>query len=283
MLIYGMQSKIAKDAHVIIIGAMKAGTTSLYNYLQSHPEICPALLKEPEFFSENQVHGIRPRGIQVSSYADLWSFDESVHKYALEASTGYTQFPLEPNVPKKIYDYGIKPKLIYIVRNPFSRILSHRSFIKNRAWAWRFDHAHFINVSNYFLQLEQYRKYFPLEDILILDFDMLKDDSLAILQTVYRFLDLLDDYVPEEFEAHNPTRLESKLEKGLRKSKFSTLFNYVPKPLKQYGRGFLDRLPADKSTLTDSERQFIYNELKEDMFGLYHSYGVDVRKWGFDV
>ncbi len=53
-----MRNKIPKDAHVMIIGAMKAGTSSLYDYLLEHPAICPAVTKEPEFFSEHQGHGV---------------------------------------------------------------------------------------------------------------------------------------------------------------------------------------------------------------------------------
>jgi hypothetical protein len=95
-----MSNRIPRDAYAIIIGAMKCGTSSLYSYLQNHPEICPAIIKEPEFFSENQGHGV-----QVDNYNDLWSFDCSVHKYTLEALTGYTKYPLEPNVPKNIFSY----------------------------------------------------------------------------------------------------------------------------------------------------------------------------------
>ena len=92
-----MADRIPKDAYAIIIGAMKCGTSSLYTYLEGHPEICPAVGKEPEFFSENQAITL-----QVDNYSDLWSFNESVHKYALEASTGYTKYPTEPNVAKNM-------------------------------------------------------------------------------------------------------------------------------------------------------------------------------------
>ncbi len=77
-----MPNAIPRDAYAMIIGAMKCGTTSLYDYLQGHPEICSAITKEPEFFSENQDHGV-----QVKNYSDLFSFDNSIHKYTLEAST----------------------------------------------------------------------------------------------------------------------------------------------------------------------------------------------------
>ena len=266
----------------IIIGAMKAGTTSLYNYLQTHPEICPAVIKEPEFFSENQhYHGIRKQGIRADQYADLWAFDASVHKYALEASTGYTQFPKEPGVPKKIFDYGLRPKFIYLLRDPFDRVLSQRNFLKNKPHFSAITEAEMISISNYFLQLEQYRRYFPAEDFLLLDFDTLKNDPLAVLRSVYGFLGLSEAHLPTDLDVHNPTRLESKFEKRLRASPLKTAFHRLPGPLKQFGKGLLEMLPSDRGSLGDPERQAVYAQLEPDMARLHDVYGVDVRKWGF--
>lgn len=259
---------------------MKCGTTSLCSYLQAHPEICPAIVKEPEFFSENQG-----RGSQVETYSDLWSFDNSVHKYALEASTGYTKYPREPNVSKNIFDYGIKPKFIYIIRNPFDRISSHFNFMqKRKSWLRNIDDSHLINTSNYFLQLEQYRQYFPLEDILILDFDELRDSPALVLQKTYEFLNLSQGYFPEEYVIENPTQIKSKLEKDLSSMKLDTFFGYVPKPLKRFGKNLLRKAPhPEKRMLKDEEKEFIHNELSGSMADLYYTYGFDVGKWGFSI
>ena len=138
-----MATKIPEEAYAVIIGAMKCGTTSLYYYLAQHPEICPAIRKETEFFSENQGHGVR-----VDKYEDLWDFDRSVHKYALEASTGYAKYPMEPNVANNILDYGIRPKFIYIIRNPFDRIQSHYNSMRYEP-GWRLSATSdpLINIS----------------------------------------------------------------------------------------------------------------------------------------
>src|SRR3954463_14010007 len=98
---------------------MKSGTSSFYRYLSQHPQICQAKVKEPEFFSEHQAHKHL-----CDKYSDLWEFDPDRHRIALEASTGYTKFPSEPNVPRNIFEYGLRPKMIYCVRNPFERIIS---------------------------------------------------------------------------------------------------------------------------------------------------------------
>lgn len=262
----------------MIIGAMKCGTTSLYSYLQGHPEICPAITKEPEFFSENQCHGV-----QVDNYSDLWFFNDLVHKYSLEASTGYTKYSVEPNVPKNIYGYGIRPKFIYIIRNPFDRISSHfNSMQKDKTWLLNIDDAHLIRTSSYFLQLEQYRKYFPIEDILILDFDELKDNPRILLQRIYQFLDLSHSYFPGDYKVKNPTQVE--IEKNLRRLKLGTFFDHIPKPPKKLLKNLLRGVsPSEKRIMTDPEKEFVYNELKEDMANLHQVYGFNVCKWGFGI
>lgn len=273
-----MADRIPKDAYSIIIGSMKCGTTTLYNYLKGHPEICPSITKEPAFFAKNHPHAI-----QVDNYSDLWPYNESVHKYALEASTGYTKYPYEPNVPKNMYNYGIRPKFIYIIRNPFDRITSHYNFrIWDETWRFNIDDSRLINISNYFVQLEQYRKYFHLEDILILDFDDLRDNPRSLLQRIYQFLDLSHGYFPDDYKAENPTPIITKFEKNLRMLRLYFLVNSTPKSLKKFGKKLLLRTSTPKKRiLTDAEKEFIYKELKEDMAHLHHIYGIDVSKWGF--
>lgn len=194
---------IPDDAYVMIIGAMKCATTSLYDYLNAHPAICPAACKEPEFFSENQSHGL-----SVARYQDLWSFDCQAHRYALEASTGYTKFPSEPNVARHIHDHGLWPYFIYVVRNPFDRIASHFNFMSDFDPDW--DHAitdgHLIETSNYYLQLEQFRRYFPDDRIHVIDFDDMATQPQTVLKGVYDFLGLFPYYFPEAYEIRNAPR-----------------------------------------------------------------------------
>lgn len=245
-----MPANIPRDAHAIIIGAMKCGTSSLFNYLSGHPQICPAKVKEPEYFSEHQGHAIK-----VGTYADLWNFQPGVHRYALEASTGYTKFPLEKNVPATIFRHGIFPRFIYIIRNPFDRIASHFNFMQHDpSWKRNMADPHLIATSNYFLQLEQYRRYFDRRDFLILDFDELKENPAAVLRQVYMFLGLSEDYFPEEFRVMNATD------------------DVVPA-----------KAGIDRHVLSVEERERVYAGLAADMKMLYQVYGFDVTKWGFAI
>lgn len=269
-----MSKKIPENAYVLIIGSMKSGTSSLYGYLKNHPEICIPVTKEPEFFSENQGHGL-----DLSEYHELWDFNSNVHQFVIEASTGYSKYPSENGVPQRIYQYGIKPKFIYLMRNPFDRIESHYNFMqKDEKWDESITSDYLISVSNYYLQLEQYSEYFPKESILLLKFQDLKNNPVELLKKVYGFLGLTADYLPTEFGARNKTHVESSLERKIKKNRIGKILTYMPEGVKKIGRGLVR---PGKRKLTAEERNYIHENLKRDMELLQAKYGVDVNEWGF--
>ena len=59
--------------------------------------------------------------MNVARYEDLWDFDPDRHRYAMEASTGYTKWG-ERGAAEQIHAYGLRPKLVYVIRDPFERI-----------------------------------------------------------------------------------------------------------------------------------------------------------------
>lgn len=275
-----MPIKIPDDAFALIIGAMRCGTSSLYSYLQTHPAICPARKKEPEYFSEHQRHGV-----QTEDYFNLWSFDPAIHKYAMEASTGYTKYPYELNVPENIRNYGIRPKFIYIVRNPYDRIESHYNFMRyDKSGSLEPVDPQLVSISNYFLQLQQYTKYFSRDDILILDFDDLATAPSAVLKKAYHFLRLSPDYFPRDYRAHNVGRVDLKFLRKVKCSEPGELARTAIRSVARLGAKVIGRRnPSAKRMLTERERSLIRGQLQDDMANLYRGYGVDVRKWGFDT
>lgn len=275
----GEGSVIPHDAYLIIIGAMKCGTTSLFSWLENHPEICPACTKEPEFFSAHQGHRMA-----VENYDDLWHFDCAVHRYALEASTGYTKYPTETDVPKKMSEYGISPWFIYIVRNPFDRIESHFDFMKDdNNWSLSIDSPHLIMTSNYYLQLKQYTGYFARDRFLILDFDKLCEEPQVVLQQVYSFLSIRN-WFPGAYSPENVGKTESPFISMVRQSGLGGALRALPWQWKESGKRLLRTIsPKRRTRLTQEQRRNIRQLLGHDMASLHREYGIDVSKWGFDV
>lgn len=270
------QHKIPSDAYVLIIGAMKCGTTSLFSYMSVHPSICQSKVKEPGYFSKSKRHKT------FNGYRDLWKdFDSSVHKYVLEASTNYTKYPVKSNVPENIRSARISPKFIYIMRNPFDRIVSHVNHRQSRGQGFLgVREKRFINASNYYLQLERYRRYFPIENMLLLDFDELTNRPQDVLRKVYNFLDL-PLCLPERYDIKNESLpISPNFRKLIELSDY-----YFPEHLrKMFRKLLLNFLPKQTMyALTSEDRAYIHGELEKSMLDLYSVYGVNVQKWGFTI
>jgi hypothetical protein len=268
--------EIPKDRYVLIIGAMKCATTSLFGYLAEHAEIAPSKVKEPEFFSKHQGHRV-----DVPRYEDLWDFDPDRHRYAMEASTGYTKWG-ERGAAERIRAYGIRPKLVYVVRDPFARIESHYNFmLQDPAWRRRITDESLVQTSNYYLYVEDFSRAFGRDNLLLLDYEGLSADPHGTVNRVCGFLGLPDVATIADASARNVTELpRSDLERRLRRLA-PALGRGAPEALKRPVRGLLAALRPDKARLTPAERALVAATLAPDMARLAAEHGVDVARWGF--
>ncbi|MEL7489007.1 MAG: sulfotransferase, partial [Pseudomonadota bacterium] len=102
----------------LLIGAMKAGTTSLDQYLAQHPEIFVCPLKEPHYFS---TQAIFDKG--ADWYRGLYA-DAADGQVIGEASTSYTRYPVSAEAPARMRAANPDMKLVYVLREPVSRVES---------------------------------------------------------------------------------------------------------------------------------------------------------------
>lgn len=209
----------------VVIGAAKAGTTSLHHYLGAHPDIfMSSPLKEPRLFLGLDVahaYWSRKRGITFGSQRELlttYMLDGYAGERLFGESTAdYTvgDMSLRHDIPRRMKAANPAMKLIYVVRNPFARIVSNhlhlcrladRSIPPLRAIDFAADpHGRIMaTTSLYFRQLEHYLDHFTKDSIHILIFEELIADPRATLSTLFRFLGVADDvYREESFPIHN--------------------------------------------------------------------------------
>lgn len=272
----------------IILGAMKAGTTSLFNYLAQHPEIAPCNEKEPSFFTHHYNDN-------VEQYLDLWKGQSLKNKVLIEASTNYTKHPSFPKASPNILDFtrknDVDMKFIYIMRNPIERIESHYTYSyarwTNESLDERIKQGHLIDVSQYAHQLDLYYEKFNPDRFLLLKFDELKEKPEKLLTQICQFLNIDAHFEFTGFhEIHNKSQgrvITKKVDRLYQKhpsvKSFAKIF---PKSFKR----FLSRLIFRKKIqsnfkLTNEQRVHVYGDLKDDMARLHGTYGVDVSKWGF--
>ncbi|MEQ9552871.1 MAG: sulfotransferase domain-containing protein [Coleofasciculus sp. G3-WIS-01] len=192
----------------LIIGAAKAGTTTLYKYLCRHSQFYqpapentayvpqkPYSYKEPNFFGcdENYAKGI-------NYYASLFT-EAQVHQVCGEASTDYTKYPQFPESAARIAHHCPDVKLIYIMRHPVDRAYSYYVHLNRTNRKLNFqetfeEHLQKTTVSldgsDYMLQIEQYLKFFSKEAFLFLLMDDLVQQPQDTLKKTFNFIGIDD-------------------------------------------------------------------------------------------
>jgi hypothetical protein len=80
-----LDNKLIRQPNLIIAGTVKGGTTSLFSYLSTHPDVCASKVKETCYFLPYRYGGeVRPWG----EYIRLFSHCQK-EKFVLEATPGY--------------------------------------------------------------------------------------------------------------------------------------------------------------------------------------------------
>ena len=103
----------------LIIGAMKCGTTTLQSQLARQPGLFMTTPKEPNFFSDDTVYA------QGMAWYQGRFQDAAQGDLIGEASTHYTKLPSYPHTLARMSEVLEAPKLIYMIRNPLERGVSH--------------------------------------------------------------------------------------------------------------------------------------------------------------
>jgi hypothetical protein len=270
--------------NVLIVGAAKCGTTSLHEYLDRHPEAAMSREKELDFFVEEKNWS---RGVEWYEQ----QFEDAPVRG--ESSPSYTVFPRYRGVPERIRRVVSDAKLIYLVRDPIERIVSHfahRQVVRPGALEDAFSDAGrregLVAPSRYWLQLQQYLEWFPAEQILVVDSDELRTRRDETLERVFAFVGIDPAFRSPEFTAtHNaatqhtrPTRagrlVSAALSRTLTPERAQMLRERAPAALK-------DRLrtPVAAPVLSPELREQLAEELREDVELLRSHTGQAFAGW----
>lgn len=185
--------------NLVIIGAMKSGTSSLHYYLGFHPDIHMSQKKELDFFVEELNWG---KGVE---WYESW-FDSSARVRG-EASPNYTTYPILQGIAERMHSLIPTAKLIYLLRDPMERMISHyihavymKRESKSAEEALSDPDGVYLLRSRYYTQLEQYLPYYDRENILVLSSEELLARRLETLKTVFRFLGVAENFHSPAFD-----------------------------------------------------------------------------------
>ncbi|MGC9502458.1 tetratricopeptide repeat protein [Baaleninema sp.] len=203
----------------IVIGAQKCGTTSLYYYLNEHPNLFLSLNKEIHFWSINYDKGLD------WYLAHFPPVPESEYLLTGEASPTYLDFP---EAAERLAREFPKMKLIVLLRNPADRAISHyyhwvRLGKEERSLTTAIEQQlqeisslknpfglrdRYIIRGLYVEFLKHWFKFFPREQFLVLESERFDREPSTILQQTHQFLGVAP--VPlQEYQRYNTSTYQS--------------------------------------------------------------------------
>ena len=281
----------------IVIGQMKAGTSSLNNYLSEHPDIfTPTALKETRFFNLDFEDPQRPSHVKpglpvtIEQYCAL--FSEAGNQSAIgEVSPQYLE---SPYAARQISAHLPQVRIIASLRNPVDRLYSlYQMEVRNRRESRPFLTAFRTGkaypwVKNAFVHqhLLRYFEQFRADAIHVLLFERLVREPGAVMAETYDFLGVDCAFQGDYGQVHNKG--------GLPKSQMvfqfgrlltqspsmkQTLKDWLPDGLINAGRrvrdGNLEKAPA----LDAEARAEVAADYREDVMKVQDLTGLDLGPW----
>jgi Sulfotransferase domain len=269
----------------LIIGAAKAGTTSLYRYLRCHPEVFMPEKKELQFF---------PLEFNWNRGVDWYEqhFAGAVRASAVgEASTTYTRYPYSQGVPERIAKILPDARLIYLIRHPIERMRSQFQQHVSHGWEQErsidkalLENPFYLDTSRYAMQIEQYLEHFPLERIQVLTSDDLRFRRDETMRRVYAFLEVDPGFIPPALaQEYNATRRASRpIQQRLQRIRVIRAVSPITPPAaKRVALRIMSRhiAPSDVR-ISDEVRRELEDRVREDVRRLRGYVNHDFDGWG---
>jgi hypothetical protein len=290
--------------NVVVIGAQKCGTSALHYYLDLHPEIQMSSPKELRFFLaaedfDPEPFISEPRERRLFGRTGNW--DRGTRWYAShfaagapvrgESSATYTA-PWYPRVASRMADVLPGTKLIFIVRDPVDRIVSHYMHLRDVGREWRPLTAAverpgsvYVACSRYASVLRPFLERYARSRIHLMRQEELLRRRRETVREVFGFLGVDERFWSPKMErlrqpsARKGRRLRIALRLG--RSRLAAPLYRLPQEAKwaieraTYSRpGAAERPPVD-----DALRRRLLEELEPEIAALEDLTGWDLRDW----
>lgn len=272
--------------NLLLIGAAKCGTSSLHAYLDSHPDIAMAGLKELRYFQD-------PDCARWESWYRS-QFDAKV-QITGESSTMYTRSPALPGVAERMASVIPGARLIYMVRDPVERAVA--SYFEERfqlldprpigeAFADIADpYNPYVSASRYAEQLEIFLAHYPREQLLLLPLTDLRDAPEETMKRVFAFVGVDPQHVVDTRIRHNEASAKyeySRIAARVRRGTAGRLVRRLPErgraPVQAVARRLLSR-PQDRPPLPPELKDRLKRMLRPDAERFRELSGLPVADW----
>lgn len=229
---------------------MKSGTSSLHQYLNTHPEIFMCEPKEPCYFvNPKQLNWPNIQKLKLwnneDKYLDLFN-EAGEAKILGESSTLYTKDPHVTGVAERLFHFNSDAHLIYIMRDPIERSISHywhetRQGNETQSLLEAVKkNSLYQDVSNYPKQIKHYFQFFPKEQFLFLTFEELIEHPSTCIHKAFQWLEVDPTFTPTNLtEKFHATPKQFYQKSRLFRLRYTWPFNHiaslVPKKIRTSG------------------------------------------------
>lgn len=257
-----------------VIGAMKAGTSTLHRSVLVHPDICLTRDKEVNLFLTDM-----PREILLQKYQNQF---EKPQLLKGDVSPSYAKSHWYPGVPGRIFSARPDAKIIFITRDPLQRIQSHlyHNLLRHRFNAKKvdsevLDNPDYVLSSSYYYQIQQYLNYFPRNQVLVVTLEELIAKPITFYEKIMYFLDLS----PAAFSGDRKFNTSEKryqikyhdfVHKHFKSRKLLKLYH-----LFWYFRSIRPSVPI----LSADTRTLLIDRLRPDTLAFARDFDLDLNSW----
>ena len=214
----------------LLIGAPKAGTTSLFYYLDEHPDVYMCPIKEVGFFwayaGDIQLKGPGIERTRHRLVTDLDRYQQLFDGVKDEKAIGdaSVRYLSNPRAPELIHRFIPQAKLIASLRQPADRAFS--SFVHNlqdgvepctdfyeavrqekQGLREGWTQARYLDRGFYAEYLKRYLQYFDRQQLHISLLEDLKNDARGLMQELFEFLEVDPNFTPNTTQLHNVSGL----------------------------------------------------------------------------
>lgn len=291
--------QVSKKPNFFIVGAAKAGTTSLAKYLSEHPDIFIPPEKEPRFFVRDILLSVTDEDPMKQDILDSSILDEETYfktydvkeSLAGDASVHYL-YHYESVIPKILETVGDVP-IIIMIRHPVDRLISHYSFLPQckksiaeeiadeaRKKESGFNSFWFIKSLGFYHEaISAYQRSFSQVKVIVFE-DFTNNTEECYMDTL-KFLGVRDKAL-STYHIHNRTVKPTKILRILSIIKITVLARrLIPRPwYEKLKKLFSDKLyKPDKTTVIDSLKEEILEYYNEDIDKLQRMKGIDIASW----
>ena len=281
----------------LVIGAAKAGSSSLYNYLKQHPQIYVNPGKGTGFFSwEGEETDFKGPGddqqLLINNLEDYRSLFEGVSQDTIgEVCTDYIYGSKDP---ERIYHHIPNAKLIAILRDPSDR--GYSQFLGNyrdgiepltdfadalreedariaNNWHYRW---HYKQRGFYYAQLKRYFDRFDDRQIKVYLYEDYADHPVNLIQDIFRFLEVDDTFIPDISQRSNTAKVPKNKQLHQSLKKFRKL---MPRGKRVVDYLINRNLYVSKPQLSPDIRQQLIQAYREDILKLQGLIQCDLSKW----